>query len=99
NVAGTVVARTSGSPGSVIVRRWLRPESGATGLTGAEKSKTTRVFVGADDDRSPVSVVAVVAVAPAGPAAATSGAVPATVCADAGRTCVALTIVSATQAI
>ena len=54
--AGTPGTRWIAVPGRMIVSRSLVPESGATGLTGAEKSKTTRVFVGADHDRSPVSV-------------------------------------------
>src|SRR5438093_6095718 len=41
-----------GPPGTVIVSRWLRPESGATGTIGDEKSSTMRVLVGADQDRS-----------------------------------------------
>src|SRR5439155_3473403 len=54
NMAGTLVERSSDSPGSVIARRRVHPESGATGVTGLEKSNTTRVLVGADHERSPV---------------------------------------------
>ena len=76
STAGTPAARSNCWPGTLTTSARERPESGATSITGAEKSNTTRVEAGDDQERRPVrKTPRAAAAAGPGPAASSSAAI------------------------